>query len=122
MSISAANPAGLPQVSLCIVGLASESALSCNEGGELHPHCGRHANSARALIVVAFSSQCAHENFALESVCRYLSRFCSGTASGLFLRPAAARCSASACAARRVMVFLQILFGKSAEKIFREPP
>src|SRR5580692_8697093 len=34
MSISAANPAGLPHVSLCIVGLANESAPSCNGGGE----------------------------------------------------------------------------------------
>jgi hypothetical protein len=122
MSISAANPAGLPQVSLCIVGLASESAPSCNEGGELHPYCDRYANSGRALIVVAFSSLCTHATFALESVCRYVSRLCSGTASGLFMRPAAARSAASACAALRVMVSLQILFGKSTEKISREPP
>ena len=74
MFISAANPAGLPQVSLCIVGLASESAPSCNGGGELHPYCRRHANSERALIVVACSSLCAHETFALESVCRVRAR------------------------------------------------
>ena len=74
MFISAANPAGLPQVSLCIVGLASESAPSCNGGGELHPYCRRHANSERALIVVACSSLCAHETSALESVCRVRAR------------------------------------------------
>ena len=96
MSISAANPAGLPHVSLCIVGLANESAPRCNGGGELHPSCDGHASSERALIVVAFRSQGADENFALKSVCRYVSRLCSGTASGLFMRPAAARSSASA--------------------------
>jgi len=122
MSISAANPAGLPHVSLCIVGLANESAPSRNGGGELHPSCDGHANSERALIVVAFRSQGAHENFALESVCRYVSRLCSGTASGLFMRPAATRSSASGCAALRVTVSLQILFGKDAEKISPEPP
>ena len=96
MSISAANPAGLPHVSLCIVGLANESAPSCNGGRELRPYCDRHANSQRALIVVAFRSQCAHEDFALEIACRYVSRLCSGTASRLFMRPAATRSSASA--------------------------
>jgi hypothetical protein len=122
MSISAANPAGLLQVSLCIVGLANESAPSCNGGGELHPCCDRHAHCERALILIALSSLCVHENFALESVCRYVSRLCSGTASGLFMRPAAVRSSASPRAALRVMVSLKILFGKSAEKISREPP
>src|SRR5260370_41349322 len=87
MCISAANPAGLPQVSLWMVGLANESAPSCNGGGELHPYCDGHANSERALVVVAFRSQCAHEDFVLKSVCRYVSRLCSGTASGLFMRP-----------------------------------
>ena len=96
MSISAANPAGLPQVSLCIVGLANKSVPSCNGGGELHPSCDGHASSERAAIAVAFRSQGADENFALKSVCRYVSRLCSGTASGLFMRPAAARSSASA--------------------------
>ena len=96
MSLSAANPAGLPHVSLCVVGPGNESAPSCNGGGELHPYCDAHANSERALIVVAFRSQCANENFALKSVCRFVSRLCSGTASGLFTRPAAARSSASA--------------------------
>ena len=122
MFISAANPAGLPQVSLCIVGLANESAPICNGGGELHLSCTGHANSERALTVVAFRSQSANKNVALKSVCRYVSRLFSGTASGLFMRPAAARSSASPCAALRVMVSPQILFAKSAEKISPEPP
>jgi hypothetical protein len=96
MSISAANPAGLPHVSLCVVGLANESAPRSNRAGELHLSGTGHANSERALTVVAFRSQCADENFALKSVCRYVSRPCSGTASELILRPAATRSSASA--------------------------
>ena len=103
MSISAANAAGLPHVSLCMVGLANESTPRCNGGGELHPSCDGHASSNRAVIAVAFRSQCPDENFALKSVCHYVSRLCSGTASGLFMRPAAACSSASAappCALR----------------------
>ena len=102
MSISAANPAYLPHVSLCRVGLANGSAPRCNGGGELHLSCDGLSSSERALIAVAFRSQCADENFALERVCRYVSRLCSGTASGLFMRPAAARCSASAAPACRL--------------------
>jgi len=96
MPISAANPAGLPYVSLCVVCLPNESAPRCNGGGELHLSCTGHANSERALTVVAFRSQSANKNVALKSVCRYVSRLCSGTASGLFMRPTAARSSASA--------------------------
>ena len=96
MSISAANPAGLPHVSLSMVERANKSLPRLNGGGELHPSCDGHASSDRAVIAVAFRSQCADENFALKSVCRYVSRLCSGTASGLFMRPAATRSSASA--------------------------
>jgi len=96
MSISAANPAGLPHVSPRVLERANKSLPSFNGGGELHPSCDGHASSERALIVVTFRSQCAHEDFALKSVCRFVSRLCSGTASGLFMRPAAARSSASA--------------------------
>src|SRR6202451_4844408 len=96
MSISAANPAGLPQVSLCIVGLANESVPSCNGGGELHPSRDGHASSVRIVIVAASRSQGNYENFALKRVFRHVSRLCSGTASCLFMRPVAARSSASA--------------------------
>ena len=96
MSISAANPAGLPHVSLSMVERANESLPRLNGGSELHPSCDGHASSNRALVAVAFHSRCADENFALEFVCRFVSRLCSGTASGLFMRPAAARSSASA--------------------------
>ena len=96
MSISAANPAGLPHVSLSMLERANKRLPRFNGGGELHPPCVGHARSKGAVIAVAFHRQCADENFALERVCRFVSRLCSGTASGLFMRPAAARSSASA--------------------------
>ena len=96
MSISAANPAGLPHVFPRTVERANKSLPRFNGGGELHASCHRHASSERALIAVAFRSQCADENFALKRVCRSVSRLCSGTASGRFMRPATTRSSASA--------------------------
>jgi hypothetical protein len=96
MSISAANPAGLPHESLSMLERANKSAPRSNGDCELNLSCNGHANSERALTVVAFRSQCAHEDFALEIGCRYVSRLCSGTASGLSMRPAATRSSASA--------------------------
>ena len=96
MSISAANPAGLPHVSLSMLERANKSLPRLNGGGELDPSCDGHASSNRAVIAVVFCSQRADNNFALARVCRYVSRLCSGTASGLFTRPAAARSSASA--------------------------
>ena len=89
MSFHAANPAGFPHLSLCLVERANKSLSTRNDGGELRPSCGGHASSNRTAIAVDFRSQCADENFALERVCRYVSRLCSVTASGLFLRPAA---------------------------------
>src|ERR1700722_1711214 len=122
MSISAANPAGLPHVSPCIVGLANESAPSYNGGGKHHPSCDGHASLERTPIQVAIRSQGALENLVLKSVCRFLSRLCSGTASGLFHAPCGSSLFCFGSAALRVTVSLQILFAKSAEKISPEPP
>ena len=122
MSISAANPAGLPHVSPRTVERANKSLPRFNGGGELHLSCDVHASSNRAVVVVAFHSQCADENFALKSVCRYVSRLCSGTASWLFHAPCGNSLFCFGCAALRVTVSLQILFGKNAEKISPEPP
>ena len=96
MSTFAANPAGLPHVSLSMLERANKSLPKFNGGSELHSSCDGHASSERTVIAVALRGQCADDNFALKSVCRYVSRLCSGTASGLFMRPAATRSSASA--------------------------
>jgi hypothetical protein len=96
MSFSANNPAGLPHLSQCVVGRATNSPPTRNYGDESRRSCAGHACSNQTAIVLTFRSQCADDNFALARVCRYVSRLCSGTASGLFMRPAAARSSASA--------------------------
>ena len=96
MSNSAANPAGLLHVSPRTLPQANKSFPRFNGGGELHPSCEGHASSKGAVIAVAFHRQCADKNFAPEHVCRFVSRLGSGTASGLFIRPAAVRSSASA--------------------------
>ena len=57
MSISAANPAGLPHVSLSMLERANKSLPRFNGGGELHSSCDGHASSNRAVIAVAFCSQ-----------------------------------------------------------------
>src|SRR5450631_1802516 len=121
MSISAANPAGLPHVSLSMLERANKSLPRFNGGGELHSSCDGHASSNRAVIAVAFCSQRADDNFALARVCRFVSRLCSGTASGLFHAPCGNSLFCFGCAALRVTVSLQILFGKNAEKISPEP-
>src|SRR6202049_1083166 len=89
MSFHAANPAGFSDLSLCLAEQANKSLSTRNIGGELRPSCGGHASSNRIPIAVNFRSQCADENFALACVCRYVSVFCSVTASGPFRRPAA---------------------------------
>ena len=89
MSVHAANPAGFSHLSPCLVEQANKSLSTRNYGGELRPSCGGHGCSNRTAIVVNFRSQCADENFALARVCRYVSVFCSVTASGPFRRPAA---------------------------------
>src|SRR5580700_7422677 len=89
MSFHAANPASFSDLSLCLAEQANKSLSTRNFGGELRPSCGGHASSNRIAIAVNFRSQCADENFALACVCRYVSVFCSVTASGPFRRPAA---------------------------------
>src|ERR1039457_287694 len=122
MSISAANPAGLPHVSLSMLERTNERLLRFNGGGELHPSCDGHASSNRAFIAVAFRTQCADETFALKSFCRYVSRLGSGTASGLFMRPAAARSSASAAPPSGLRFPSKSCSERTPKKISPEPP
>src|SRR5580704_9018840 len=96
MSISAANPASLPHVFLSMWERANKSLPIFNGGGELHPSCHGHASSKRTVIAVAFDSQCADDNFALEGVCRFVSRLRSGTASGF------------SCALRQLALLLRL--------------
>jgi hypothetical protein len=89
MSFLAANPADFSHLSSCPMEQANKSLSTRNYGSELRPSYGGHSRSNRTAIAVNFRSQCADENFALACVCRYVSVFCSVTASGPFRRPAA---------------------------------
>jgi hypothetical protein len=89
MCFHAANPAAFSHLSSCAVESANKSLSTRNYGGELRPSFGGTCPSNRTAIAVNFRSQCADDNLALERVCRYVSVFCSVTASGPFRRPAA---------------------------------
>ena len=89
MLFHAANPAGFFHLSSCPVQSANKSLSTRNYGDELRPSYGGPCRSNRAAIAANFRSQCADDNFALERVYRYVSVFCSVTASGPFRRPAA---------------------------------
>ena len=89
MSLSAANPARFSKLSLYLAEQANPSFSTRNYGGELRPSYGGTCRSNRTAIAGNFRSQCADDNLALERVCRYVSVFCSVTASGPFRRPAA---------------------------------
>ena len=126
MSFHAANPAGFSHLSPCLVEQANKSLSTRNGGGELRPSCGGHAGSNRTAIAVNFRSQCADENFALERVCRYVSRLLLGHSFGAFPAPGGTRSSASRCAPLRGLGSSQNKFenhGKERRSnFFRAPP
>jgi hypothetical protein len=98
MSFLAANPADVSYLSPCLVKQVNENLSTRNYGGELRPSYGGHAGSNRAAIAVNFRSQCADDDFALELVCRYISRLSLGHSFGAFPAPGGTRSSASHCA------------------------
>jgi hypothetical protein len=104
MSTFAANPAGLPHVSPCVVERANKILRACDDGGDSRPLCGGYACSNRAAIAANFLSQRADGNCALARVCRYVSRLLLGHSFGAFPAPGGTRSSASRCAPLRVSV------------------
>ncbi len=101
MSFDAPNPASSSNLSSCPVESATTSFSTRNYRGDLRPSYGGHAGSNRAAIAVNFRSQCADNNFALERVCRYISRLLLGHGFGAFPAPGGTRSSASHCAPLR---------------------
>ena len=95
MSFHAVNPASFSCLSSCAVESANKSLSTRNYGGELRPSYGGTCRSNRAAIAGNFRSQCADENFALERVCRYVSRLLLGHSFGAFPAPVGTRSSAS---------------------------
>ena len=98
MSTLAANPAGLPHVSPCVVERANKIFRTCDDGGGSRPLCDGYACSNRAAIAANFLGQRADENCALARVCRYVSRLLLGHSFGAFPAPGGTRSSASHCA------------------------
>jgi len=126
MSVHAANPASFSYLSSCSVESANKSLSTRNYGGELRPSCGGYAGSNLAAIAVNFRSQCADDNFALERVCRYVSRLLLGHRFGAFPSPGGTRSSASHCAPLRGLGSSQNKFenhrNKRLSNFFRAPP
>src|SRR5438094_8518137 len=126
MSILAANPAGLPHVSPCIVDRANKILPTCDDGSGCRPLCGGYACSNRAAIAATFLSQWADENFGLARVCRYVSRLLLGHSFGTFPAPGGARSSASHLAPLRGLGSSQNKFEKHGKErpsnFFRAPP
>jgi hypothetical protein len=126
MSFHAANPASFSYLSSCPVESANKTLSTPNRAGELRPSCGGPADSNRAAIAVNFRSQCADDNFALERVCRYVSRLLLGHSFGAFPAPGGTRSSASHSAPLRRLGSSQNKFenhGKERRSnFFRAPP
>ena len=126
MSFHAANPAGFSHLSSCPVESANKSLSTRNYGGELRPSYGGHARSNRAAIAATFRSQYADDNFALERVCRYVSRLLLGHSFGAFPAPGGTRSSASHSAPLRGLGSSQNKFENHGKErpsnFFRAPP
>ena len=126
MSFHAANPAGFSYLSSCAVESANKSRSTCNYGDELRPSCGGLCRSNRTAIGVNFRSQCADDNFAVERVCRYVSRHLLGHSFGAFPAPGGTRSSASHFAPLRGLGSSQNKFENHGKErlsnFFRAPP
>ena len=94
MSISAANPAGLPNVSLCQWAGADESFNSRNLDDHFRRSLRGSAGSSRTAIWLDFREPSADKNFALKRVCRFVSRLMLGHRFGSIPAPGGTRSSA----------------------------
>ena len=126
MSISAANSAGLPNVSLCPWAWAIERFISRNLANHYRRPFRGDASSSRTAICVDFREPSADENFALKRVCRFVSRLMLGHRFGAIPAPGGTRSSASHCAPLRGLGSSQNKFAKYSKErpanFFRAPP
>jgi len=126
MSISAANSAGLLNVSLCPKAWTSQSFVDRNVAN----HCRRSfrgdAGSCRTAICVDFRGPSADENIVLKRVCRFVPRLMLGHRFGAIPAPGGTRSSASHGAPLRGPGSSQNKFAKSSKErprnFFWAPP
>ena len=126
MSISAANSAGLPNLSLCPWALVNQSFISRNLANHCRCSFRGDASSSRTAICLGFREPSTDESFVLKRVCRFVSRLMLGHRFGAFPAPGGGRSSASLCAPLRGPGSSQNKFAKySIERpanFFRVPP
>ena len=126
MSFLAANPADFPHLSPCLSEQANQSFWTRNYGSEFHPSYDGHASRMELRLRRTSRSQYADDNFALERVCRYVSRLLLGHSFGAYPAPGGARSSASHPAPLRGLGSSQNNFeNRGKERLsnfFRAPP
>ena len=126
MSISAANSAALPQVSLCIRKQANRSFAIRSVGGDHRRSSRAHAYSDLTAISLDFREPSADENFVLKRVYRSVSRLMLGHRFGAIPAPSGTRSSASHGAPLRGLGSSQNKFAKYSKErpanFFWAPP
>ena len=126
MSISAANSAGLPSVSLCPWTWANQSFISRNISNHYGCSFRRGAGLGRTAIWLDLWEPNADENLVLKRVCRFVSRLMLGHCFGAIPAPGGTRSSASHCAPLRGPGSSQNKFAKYSKErpanFFRVPP
>ena len=126
MSISAANSAGLPSVSLCPRARANHSFIGLNVDDHSRRSFYGDASSSRSAIWLDFREPSADENFVLKGVCRFVSRLMLGHRFGAIPAPGGTRSSASHCTPLRGPGSSQNKFAKYRKErpanFFRVPP
>jgi hypothetical protein len=122
MSKLPANPAVLPQPHPCTMTQASESLSTVDGKARMHSLCGVLDGSKVAAIAANFLRRDAEEILGLGCVCRIASHRLFGHCVGGLPAPGGNSLFCFGCAALRVSVSLEILFGKYTEKICPDPP
>jgi len=126
MSISAANSAGLPYVSLCSSAWVNQSLIGRNVDNDCRRSFRGDASSSRSAIRLDFREPSADKNLLLRRVCRFVSRLMLGRRFGAIPAPGGTRSSASHCALLRGLGSSQNKFAKCGKErprnLFRAPP
>ena len=126
MSISAANSAGPPYMSLCPCRWTNQSSISRYVSNHYRRSFRGDVSSSGIAVCLDFREPKADENFVLKAVCRFVSRLMLGHRFGAFPAPSGTRSSASHYAPLRGPGSSQNKFRKHSKErprnFFRVPP